>query len=285
MWAGERPCAALPAPRTLLAQDGPRDQTMILSLKTDLVPPPLDVLFKCGFFDPGRASMKVPFRRGLGITIGHSFGQVSQFGQCDSTGAVLGNDPRLFSIFCSSALNQDEFFSLVEKWIWQMRRCLTINGGFFNQHITGVQRYGREIVAELDRLLQDDRLKSSLSAKVIVPAGSELSPALGAIAFHRTASGGGPLWHQFVLPFATQGVLLSLCKWAPCSPRTISSAFTISTSFSLRKATLRRTELITASWGIVSPDMPLGSSQIVLALFAHMLNDFGFRHRAGKGYT
>ncbi len=96
-----------------------------------------------------------------------------------------------------------------------MLRCLTINGGFLSQRVTGVQRYGREIVAELDLLLQDDRLKSSLSAKIIAPPGSELGSVLRAVAFEQTAAGGGPLWHQFVLPFATQGVLLSLCNMGP----------------------------------------------------------------------
>ena len=157
-----------------------------------------------------------------------------------------------------------------------MRRCLTINGAFFNQRVTGVQRYGREIVAEIDRLLQDDRLKSSLSAKIIAPAGNQLSPALGAIAFERTASGGGPLWHQFVLPFATQGVLLSLCNMGPLfasnhiacihdlniilAPESYSSAYRTYHRIMGRCLARHAARVVTVSH-----------------FSARMLNDFGFR--------
>jgi hypothetical protein len=72
---------------------------------------------------------------------------------------------------------------------------LTIKDGFLGQRVPGVQRYGREIVAELDRLLEDDRLTSSLCAKI------ELGPALRAIAFEQTAR----RCHQLAIPFDTQG--------------------------------------------------------------------------------
>jgi glycosyltransferase involved in cell wall biosynthesis len=91
---------------------------------------------------------------------------------------------------------------------------LTINGRFLTQRPTGVQRYAREIVTELDRLLQENRLNSYLSATLAVPARKALAPLFLAVRCKRTA-GGGPLWDQFVLPFATQGVLLSLCNMGP----------------------------------------------------------------------
>jgi glycosyltransferase involved in cell wall biosynthesis len=91
---------------------------------------------------------------------------------------------------------------------------LTVNGRFLTQRATGVQRYAREIVMELDRLLQEDRLSSSLSANLALPARSELEPPLRAIGCERTA-GSGPLWDQFVLPFAARGALLSLCNMGP----------------------------------------------------------------------
>ncbi|WOJ91242.1 glycosyltransferase family 1 protein [Methylocapsa polymorpha] len=96
-----------------------------------------------------------------------------------------------------------------------MRSDLTINGAFLRQQpVTGVQRYGREIVAELDRLLQDSKLKSSLAAKIVAPPGTP-APPLHAIAFEWTAAGGGPSWNQFALPLASRGVLLSLCNYGP----------------------------------------------------------------------
>lgn len=95
-----------------------------------------------------------------------------------------------------------------------MRRSLTINGGFLRQRVTGVQRYAREIVAELDRFLQEDGKRYPLSAKIVAPAKSEPGEGFRTIALQQTI-GGGPLWHQFVAPFAQEGVLLSLCNMGP----------------------------------------------------------------------
>jgi glycosyltransferase involved in cell wall biosynthesis len=91
---------------------------------------------------------------------------------------------------------------------------LTINGRFLTQQPTGVQRYAREIVTELDKLLEENRSDSSLSAKLAVPARSEVALPFLAIGCERSA-GSGPLWDQFVLPFAARGVLLSLCNTGP----------------------------------------------------------------------
>jgi glycosyltransferase involved in cell wall biosynthesis len=93
---------------------------------------------------------------------------------------------------------------------------MTINGRFVSQRATGVQRYAREIVTELDRLLQESRFKFSVSAKLAMPAGFDLGVPMRAIGCKQIA-GGGPLWDQMVLPFATQGVLLSLCNIGPLS--------------------------------------------------------------------
>lgn len=97
---------------------------------------------------------------------------------------------------------------------------LTINGRFLCQPTTGVQRYAREIVAELDKLFQSNgshrnQWTSSLSAKIVVPANASV-PTLQGLAVQRTG-GGGVLWDQFVLSASTQGVLLSLCNVGPLS--------------------------------------------------------------------
>ncbi len=157
-----------------------------------------------------------------------------------------------------------------------MRRCLTINGGFLSQRVTGVQRYGREIVAELDRLLQDDRLKSSLSAKIIASAGSELGPALRAIAFARTAAGGGPLWHQFVLPFATQGVLLSLCNMGPLFA---SNHIVCIHDLNIILAPESYGSAYRTYHRIMGPILARHAARVVTVshFSARMLNDFGYR--------
>lgn len=52
-----------------------------------------------------------------------------------------------------------------------MQRNLTIDGRFLTQARTGVQRYAREIVAELDAQLQNEPLQSSLCARLVKPSG------------------------------------------------------------------------------------------------------------------
>jgi glycosyltransferase involved in cell wall biosynthesis len=92
---------------------------------------------------------------------------------------------------------------------------LTINGRFLTQRMTGVQRYAREITLELDQLLKSSPFREGAQAELIVPAGSKPDVALRAISIKETRLGGGPLWTQFVLPFAKQGVLLSLGNIGP----------------------------------------------------------------------
>ena len=74
---------------------------------------------------------------------------------------------------------------------------LTVNGRFFSQPTTGVQRYAREILAELDLLVQDRRMNShiAMNGNVVVPAGSDV-PIMSAFKVQRTAGTGvsmGPI--------------------------------------------------------------------------------------------
>jgi glycosyltransferase involved in cell wall biosynthesis len=170
--------------------------------------------------------------------------------------------------------NQDK--RPIQKRVLAMRGRLTINGGFLNQRVTGVQRYGREIVAELDRLLQEDRFKSFLSAKIIAPAGSRLSPTLSAIALEQTASGGGPLWHQFVLPFATQGVLLSLCNMGPLFA---SNHIVCIHDLNIILAPESYNSAYRTYHGILGPCLARHAARVVTVshFSARMLDGFGFR--------
>lgn len=105
---------------------------------------------------------------------------------------------------------------------------LTINGRFLTQPTTGVQRYAREIVASLDQLLYETRIGRDpiaanradphWDARIVAPAGAVLEAPLRAIALKQTI-GHGPLWDHFVLPFATEGVLLSLANKGPLFSR------------------------------------------------------------------
>lgn len=94
---------------------------------------------------------------------------------------------------------------------------LTINGRYLSQRITGVQRYAREIVAELDGLLG---VKQGLSsAEIVVPPAAPAAAASASIGIVRTPIGGGPLWDQFVLPLYARGTLLSLSNMGPVFAR------------------------------------------------------------------
>jgi glycosyltransferase involved in cell wall biosynthesis len=105
---------------------------------------------------------------------------------------------------------------------------LTINGRFLTQPTTGVQRYAREIVATLDQLLDELRLRRDPVAanrddpqwdtRIVSPAGAVLDAPLHMIGLKQTI-GHGPIWDQFILPFAAEGVLLSLANKGPLLSR------------------------------------------------------------------
>jgi glycosyltransferase involved in cell wall biosynthesis len=90
---------------------------------------------------------------------------------------------------------------------------LTINGRFLGQRTTGVQRYAREILAELDLLFHETGTRPALKARIVVPAEAEV-PALRRVEVQR-AGGNGVLWEQLVLPALAQGVTLSLGNVGP----------------------------------------------------------------------
>ena len=86
-----------------------------------------------------------------------------------------------------------------------------INGRFFAQPVTGVQRYAREVVAALDGLLAAAGRKGTL----VVPEGEDEIPPLQAIRVERTGPARGHIWEQAVLPSRWRGPLLNLCNTAP----------------------------------------------------------------------
>ena len=86
----------------------------------------------------------------------------------------------------------------------------SVNGRFFGQPVTGVQRYARQVVQALDVLI----VAGSPSAAVLTPNGVHVPPMANLP--HVTAGpGGGHAWEQAVLPFRCRGRLLNLCNTAP----------------------------------------------------------------------
>lgn len=90
-----------------------------------------------------------------------------------------------------------------------------INGRFYRQPVTGVQRYAREIVLEMDDLLRRRGGRASL----VLPPGTAASPDLAAIGAVTVAGASGHVWEQGILPFRTPTPLLNLCNTAPLALR------------------------------------------------------------------
>ena len=100
-----------------------------------------------------------------------------------------------------------------------MKRYWTINGRFLTQPVTGVQRYGREILTALDGLVGDGHpLTDGLEIEVVAPRGAD-APALHHIPVRIAGRLGGHLWEQTELPMSIRGGLLSLCNTGPLAAR------------------------------------------------------------------
>ncbi len=87
-----------------------------------------------------------------------------------------------------------------------------INGRFFSQPVTGVQRYARNVVGALDAALARD----GLSAALLTPAGVAV-PRFAALDHRAVGPGSGHVWEQAVLPLRWPGRLLNLCNTAPAA--------------------------------------------------------------------
>ncbi|PSJ58547.1 glycosyltransferase family 4 protein [Pseudaminobacter soli (ex Li et al. 2025)] len=98
-----------------------------------------------------------------------------------------------------------------------MRQYWAINGRFLAQNLTGVQRYARQIVTELDRLLANhSEIGRSLNLELLVPPDAVLDLPLSVISMRTVGPLRGHLWEQLVLPANLHGRgLLSLCNTGP----------------------------------------------------------------------
>ena len=87
-----------------------------------------------------------------------------------------------------------------------------INGKFFTQKITGVQRYAREIINELDKITQQGEII------IAIPQKCNDIPSLDNIDVKRIGKLRGLLWEQIDLPlFAKKhnATIINLCNSAP----------------------------------------------------------------------
>jgi glycosyltransferase involved in cell wall biosynthesis len=96
---------------------------------------------------------------------------------------------------------------------------VVINGRFLGQAVSGVQRYGREMLRALDALLTEDSLPRFASIEVLVPPdcpARDQGAALRSIRLVRTGRLTGHAWEQLELSWqARRSVLVNLTNSAP----------------------------------------------------------------------
>lgn len=92
-------------------------------------------------------------------------------------------------------------------------RRIVINGKFLSQSITGVQRYAREMLAELDKLLD-----GSVEVILAADSGARDIPEYRNIRVQRVGKLHGSLWEQLSLPRyvrRNKALCVNLCNIAP----------------------------------------------------------------------
>lgn len=93
-----------------------------------------------------------------------------------------------------------------------------INGRFLSQRITGVQRYAREIVSELDKICSD------LDIEIAVPGNVDAAPSYTNIKIVKIGKRTGVLWEQTTFSRYVKkqhAVSINLCNSAPLRGRKI----------------------------------------------------------------
>lgn len=90
----------------------------------------------------------------------------------------------------------------------QLPTSFTINGRFFSQAASGVQRYAQQIVESIDRQAVGDVV-------LALPPGDVSLPPFGKIRPKTLGASNGYLWEQVMLPALARGPLLNLCNLGP----------------------------------------------------------------------
>lgn len=95
-----------------------------------------------------------------------------------------------------------------------MKKIYVINGRFLTRSITGVERYAREITAELDKLLPD----VNLDVKIAVPHDTKNIPTYKNIKVVEVGRLHGIPWEQISLPIFAEkvhAITINLCNSSP----------------------------------------------------------------------
>jgi len=84
---------------------------------------------------------------------------------------------------------------------------LFINGKFFCQQVTGTQRYAREVLSHIDRLLSGKR-SERVAIEILVPSGAPSIPSYSNLQVRPVGKMSGTKWEQLELPLYCRGELL-----------------------------------------------------------------------------
>lgn len=96
--------------------------------------------------------------------------------------------------------------------MWEKCSLMVINGKFLSQKVTGVQRYAREIIIELDKLAD------GMNIELLTDSHAQDIPKLKNIRIVRAGHFSGNLWEQISLPLYVikhKAICVSLCNMAP----------------------------------------------------------------------
>lgn len=136
---------------------------------------------------------------------------------------------------------------------------IIINGKFLTQRITGVQRYAREIIAELDKIVKPDEVEMA------VPPETQDIPDYKNISVRKVGRFHNILWEHTSFPFYVMkcsGVSLNLCNASPLlspgivcihdakiknRPQDYNRSFVLFYSISFANAFSRASRIITVS--------------------------------------
>lgn len=89
---------------------------------------------------------------------------------------------------------------------------IIVNGKFLTQRVTGVQRYAREILMELDKIISKNQLV------LAVPHDAKEIPKYKNIKVVQVGKTKGIIWEQLEFPFYVKqqhGTSLNLCNVSP----------------------------------------------------------------------
>ena len=91
-----------------------------------------------------------------------------------------------------------------------------LNGRFLTQGTTGVQRHAREVVREIDRLLEEASTPADRSWTLLAPPGAKIDLPLARIHANVVGKLRGHAWEQLELPrYASDGILLGFANTGP----------------------------------------------------------------------